>query len=99
MPKFNIVESKSVIVAGSLVFLNKGELETDDKALVMALSSAHGVELLSKKPTAAELKAIKAAEEDAAKLAAEEAESINAGDDSELDDSESGSDSLQSEVK
>jgi len=72
MPKFNILENKSVTVGGSLVFLEKGELETEDAGLIKALSSAVGVELITKKPTAAELKAQKAAEE-AAELAAKEA--------------------------
>jgi hypothetical protein len=78
MPKFNLLEDKSLIVRGQLVSFAKGELETDDETLIKALKGAMNVELVTKKPTAAEVKAAKEAEAaelaEAERLAAEQAE-------------------------
>lgn len=78
MSKFNLLEDKSLIVRGQLVSFPKGELETDDEALIKALNGALNVEIVVKKPTAAEVKASKEAEAaalaEAERLAAEQAE-------------------------
>jgi hypothetical protein len=50
--KFNLLEDKSFVIRGQLVSFAKGELETDDKDLVAALSSALNVESEAKKPLA-----------------------------------------------
>ncbi len=52
MAKFNLLEDKSFVIRGQLVSFAKGELETDDKDLVAALSSALNVESEAKKPLA-----------------------------------------------
>ena len=80
MPKFNLLENKSFVVRGQLASFAKGELETDDKDLVKALSSALNVEVVTKKPTAAEVKAAKEAE-------AEQAEAERLADEKEAESS------------
>lgn len=49
MAKFNVLENKMLIVNGSLVSVANGELETEDKALISALSKAINVEAVKVK--------------------------------------------------
>ena len=44
MAKFKLSSDKQLFVAGGIVSLKAGEVETDDKQLIAALSKAKGVE-------------------------------------------------------